>query len=81
MVLSMFSSASLSSSSEMAPVRSTLPRWPRTSTIVEDAESLNAPAVQASVYSFALLLLCSSLFLSIAAWLAKQPMKKYGIRV
>jgi phosphate transport system permease protein len=37
--------------------------------------------VRASVYSFALLLLCSSLFLSIAAWVAKQPMKKYGIRV
>jgi phosphate transport system permease protein len=57
------------------------PLRPLASTIVEDAESLNAPAVQASVYSFALLLLCSSLFLSIAAWLAKQPMKKYGIRV
>jgi hypothetical protein len=33
------------------------------------------------VYSFALLLLFSSLVLSIGAWLAKQPMKKYGIRV
>ena len=31
--------------------------------------------------SFALLLLFSSLFLSIAGWIAKQPMKKYGIRV
>jgi phosphate ABC transporter permease protein PstC len=51
------------------------------STIVEDAESLNAPAVQATVYSFALLLLFSSFVLSIGAWLAKQPMKKYGIRV
>jgi phosphate transport system permease protein len=57
------------------------PLRPLASTIVEDAESLNAPAVQASVYSFALLLLASSFFLSIAAWLAKQPMKKYGIRV
>jgi phosphate transport system permease protein len=57
------------------------PLRPLASTIVEDAESLNAPAVRASVYSFALLLLCSSLFLSIAAWVAKQPMKKYGIRV
>jgi phosphate transport system permease protein len=51
------------------------------STIVEDAESLNAPAVQSTVYSFALLLLFSSFVLSIGAWLAKQPMKKYGIRV
>jgi phosphate ABC transporter permease protein PstC len=49
-------------------------------TIVEDAESLNAPAVQASVYSFALLLLFSSFALSIGAWLAKQPMRKYGVR-
>jgi phosphate transport system permease protein len=57
------------------------PLRPLASTIVEDAESLNAPAVQASVYSFALLLLFSSLVLSIGAWLAKQPMKKYGIRV
>jgi phosphate transport system permease protein len=51
------------------------------STIVEDAESLNAVTVQATVYSFALLLLASSFCLSIGAWLAKQPMKKYGVRV
>jgi phosphate transport system permease protein len=57
------------------------PLRPLASTIVEDAESLNAPAVQASVYSFALLLLFSAFVLSIGAWLAKQPMKKYGIRV
>jgi phosphate transport system permease protein len=57
------------------------PLRPLASTIVEDVESLNAPAVQASVYSFALLLLFSSFVLSIGGWLAKQPMKKYGIRV
>ena len=57
------------------------PLRPLASTIVEDAESLNAPAVQATVYSFALLLLFSSFVLSIGAWLVKQPMKKYGIRV
>jgi phosphate transport system permease protein len=57
------------------------PLRPLASTIVEDAESLNAPAVRASVYSFAALLLFSSFMLSISAWLAKQPMKKYGIRV
>ncbi|MEP6954551.1 MAG: phosphate ABC transporter permease subunit PstC [Solirubrobacteraceae bacterium] len=50
------------------------------STIVEDAESLNAPTVQASVYAFALLLLFSSLVLSLAAWAAKQPLKKYGVQ-
>ncbi len=57
------------------------PLRPLASTIVEDAESLNAPAVQASVYSFALVLLFSAFVLSFGAWLAKQPMKKYGIRV
>lgn len=57
------------------------PLRPLASTIVEDAESLNAPAVQSSVYAFALLLLFSAFVLSIGAWLAKQPMKKYGIRV
>ena len=50
------------------------------STIVEDADSLNAPTVQASVYAFALLLLFSSLLLSLAAWAAKQPLKKYGVQ-
>jgi len=48
------------------------------STVVEDAESLNAPAVRASVYSFALLLLFSSFMLSITAFVAKLPMKRYG---
>jgi phosphate ABC transporter permease protein PstC len=57
------------------------PLRPLASTIVEDAESLNAPAVRATVYSFAALLLFSSFMLSIGAWLAKQPMKKYGVRV
>jgi phosphate transport system permease protein len=57
------------------------PLRPLASTIVEDAESLQAPAVRSSVYAFALLLLFSSLFLSLAGFLAKQPMKKYGVRV
>ena len=57
------------------------PLRPLASTIVEDAESLQAPAVRSSVYAFALLLLFSSLFLSLAGFLAKQPMKKYGVRI
>jgi phosphate ABC transporter permease protein PstC len=57
------------------------PLRPLASTIVEDAESLQAPAVRSSVYAFALLLLFSSLFLSLAGFLAKQPMKKYGARI
>jgi phosphate ABC transporter permease protein PstC len=57
------------------------PLRPLASTIVEDAESLQAPAVRSAVYAFALLLLFSSLFLSVAGFLAKQPMKKYGARI
>jgi phosphate ABC transporter permease protein PstC len=57
------------------------PLRPLAATIVEDADSLNAPAISASVYAFALLLLFSSLVLSLAGFIAKQPMKKYGIRV
>jgi phosphate transport system permease protein len=57
------------------------PLRPLASTIVEDAESLQAPAVRSSVYAFALLLLFSSLFLSLAGFLAKQPLKKYGARI
>jgi len=57
------------------------PLRPLAATIVEDAESLQAPAVRATVYSFALLLLFSSFMLSIAGFIAKQPMKKYGVRV
>jgi phosphate ABC transporter permease protein PstC len=57
------------------------PLRPLASTIVEDAESLEAPAVRSTVYAFALLLLFSSLVLSLAGFLAKQPMKKYGVRI
>jgi ABC-type phosphate transport system permease subunit len=57
------------------------PLRPLASTIVEDAESLQAPAVRSTVYAFALLLLFSSLVLSLAGYLVKQPMKKYGVRV
>ena len=40
------------------------PLRPLASTIVEDAESMQAPAVRSTIYAFALLLLFSSLFLS-----------------
>ena len=49
-------------------------------TIVEDSESINAPAMQASLYAMALLLLGGAFFLSLASWIAKQPLKKYGTR-
>ena len=57
------------------------PLRPLAATIVENVESLNAPAIRANVYAMALLLLVSSLCLSFGAWLAKQPMKRYGINV
>jgi phosphate transport system permease protein len=56
------------------------PLRPLAATIVEDADSLNAPAVSATVYAFAFLLLVSGFVLSLAGYIAKQPMKKYGIR-
>ena len=57
------------------------PLRPLAATIVEDADSLNAPAVSSTVYAFALLLLIGGFVLSLAGYIAKQPMKKYGIRV
>jgi len=57
------------------------PLRPLAATIVENVESLNAPAIRSSVYAFALLLLVSSFALSVGGYLAKQPMKKYGIRI
>ncbi len=50
-------------------------------TIVEDSESINAPAMQASLYAMALVLLGGAFFLSIGSWIAKQPLKKYGTRM
>jgi phosphate transport system permease protein len=57
------------------------PLRPVAATIAENVESLNAPAIRSSVYAFSLLLLFSSFVLSIGAYIAKQPMKKYGVRV
>jgi phosphate transport system permease protein len=56
------------------------PLRPLAATIAENVESLNAPAIRSSVYLFALMLLFSSLVLSVGAYLAKQPMRKYGMR-
>ncbi len=57
------------------------PLRPVAATIAENVESLNAPAIRSSVYAFSLLLLFSGFVLSIGAYIAKQPMKKYGVRV
>ena len=57
------------------------PLRPLGATIAENVESLNAPAIRSSVYAFALLLLFSSLVLSLGGYFAKQPLRKYGVRV
>jgi phosphate transport system permease protein len=49
-------------------------------TVVENAESINAPAMQSSLYAMALVLLLGAFFLSLGSWIAKQPLKKYGTR-
>ncbi len=55
------------------------PLRPVASTIVENSESLQAPAIRSMVYALALLLLFSSLILSVGGYLAKRPLKKYGL--
>ncbi len=57
------------------------PVRPLGATIAENVESLNAPAIRSTVYALALLLLFSSLVLSVGGYLAKQPMRKYGVRI
>lgn len=56
------------------------PLRPLAATIATNAESLNSAALRSSLYAFASLLLLSSFALSVGAYLAKQPMRKYGVR-
>ena len=49
------------------------------STIIRDAESLSAPALHAALYSFAALLLFSSLVLSLGAYLVRLPLRRYQL--
>jgi phosphate transport system permease protein len=50
------------------------------STIVDFHEGIGAPALQAAVYSFALLLLFSAFALSVGGYLIKLPLRKYQTR-
>jgi phosphate ABC transporter permease protein PstC len=50
-------------------------------TIVDNAEGLSVKPFGQTIYAFAAVLLVSSFFLSLAGYLAKQPMKKSGITV
>ena len=57
------------------------PLRPLAATIVDNRRAWPSPAVEATIYAFAPLLLFSAALLSLAGWAAKQPMKKYGVRV
>ncbi|MCW2991128.1 MAG: binding-protein-dependent transport system inner rane component, partial [Solirubrobacterales bacterium] len=50
-------------------------------TIVDNAEGLSVKPFGQTIYAIAAVLMVSSFFLSFAGWAAKQPMKKYGVRV
>ena len=55
------------------------PLRPLAATIVENVESINAPAIRANVYAMSLVLLLSTLMLSFGAWMAKRSMRRYGV--
>ncbi|MGO9447970.1 MAG: PstC family ABC transporter permease [Solirubrobacteraceae bacterium] len=50
------------------------------STIVDFHEGISAPALSATLYAFAALLLFSAFVLSIAGYLIKLPLRKYQVR-
>jgi phosphate transport system permease protein len=50
------------------------------STIIDFREGIGAPALRATVYAFALLLLFSAFVLSVAGYLIKLPLRKYQTR-
>lgn len=56
------------------------PLLPLAATIVFWREGLASPPLAQTLYAIAAILLVSSMFLSLGGYLAKQPMKKYGIR-
>ena len=56
------------------------PARPLAATIIHYYEDLSNPAMAATLYAMAAVLLVSSAMLSFAGWAAKQPLKRYGIR-
>jgi phosphate transport system permease protein len=56
------------------------PARPLAATIIHYYEDLSNPAMAATLYAMAAVLLVSSALLSLAGWGAKQPLKRYGIR-
>ncbi len=57
------------------------PMRPLAATIVDNAEGLSVKPFGQTIYAFAAVLLVSSFFLSLAGAAAKQPLKKYGVRL
>jgi phosphate transport system permease protein len=54
------------------------PTRPLAATIVDNADGLSVQPFGQTLYAFAAVLMVSGIFLSLAGWAAKQPMKKYG---
>jgi phosphate transport system permease protein len=56
------------------------PVRPLAAAIVDNAEGLAVVPLGQTIYAFAAILLISSVFMSLAGYVAKLPMRKYGIR-
>jgi phosphate transport system permease protein len=56
------------------------PTRPLAATILQTAEELTSPPMRQTIFAMAAILLFSATMLSIAGWVVKQPMKRYGVR-
>ena len=56
------------------------PVRPLAATIIDYIDGISVVPLEQTLYAMAAVLLVSCAFLSLAAWVTKQPMKKYGIR-
>jgi phosphate transport system permease protein len=56
------------------------PARPLAATILQNSDAISQKAVGATLYAMAAVLMVSAVFLSLAGWAAKQPLKRYGIR-
>ena len=57
------------------------PTRPLAATIVDNAEGLSVKPFGQTIYAFAAVLLVSTFLLSLSGWVAKQPLKRYGVTV
>ena len=56
------------------------PTRPLASALVENVEGLNVVPFGQTLFAFAAVLLVSSMFLSLAGFVAKQPLRRYGVQ-